>query len=111
VHQAGLLHRDLSISNFILVKEGANSIVKLFDFGLVKDTAEPEGKQQLTRESEVVGTPAYMSPEQCMSKPLSAQADIYSIGCVLYHLYTGKPPFCPGPYVHCQRHRPGLPGF
>jgi serine/threonine protein kinase len=94
VHKAGLIHRDLSVSNFIVVKEEPNlDVVKLFDFGLVKDKTAPAREQALTMESEVVGTPAYMSPEQCMGKPLTAKADIYSIGCVLYHLYTGRPPF------------------
>lgn len=90
-HEKGIVHRDLKPSNIMLVfeKEGA-PIVKLVDFGIAKTMSEME-KEHLTRTGETVGTPTYMSPEQCMGRPLDARSDIYSLGCVLYECLTGKP--------------------
>jgi serine/threonine protein kinase len=90
-HDKGIVHRDLKPSNIMLVHEKeAPPVVKLVDFGIAKTMSEME-KEHLTRTGETVGTPTYMSPEQCMGRPLDARSDIYSLGCVLYECLTGKP--------------------
>ena len=86
-HSKGIIHRDLKPSN-ILLDDAGNAY--LTDFGLAKwvdDTAA------LTKTGSIVGTPAYMSPEQLRGDPIDQRADIYSMGVILYHMVTGRPPF------------------
>lgn len=96
-HAAGIIHRDLKPENIFLKDQGAEGpLVKLVDFGLAKicDTeigGDPSRK--LTTTGMIFGTPQYMSPEQCLSRPTDHRADIYAIGCILYELLTGKVPF------------------
>ncbi|HLK64506.1 MAG TPA: protein kinase [Bryobacteraceae bacterium] len=98
-HSNGIIHRDLKPGNVLVTKSGA----KVLDFGLAK-TAEPPASQDQTRTVElqpemqtevgmVVGTTAYMSPEQAAAKPLDARTDIFSFGAVLYEVVTGKRAF------------------
>lgn len=87
-HQAGLLHRDLKPSNIMVDRD--SDTVKIIDFGLVKAFIDDV---KLTKTGETVGSPPYMSPEQCRGEPLDAQADIYSFGCSLYEMLTGILPF------------------
>jgi serine/threonine protein kinase len=87
-HAAGMIHRDIKPSNLLLNAEGT---VKLADFGLAKRTVA--GTQQLTLAGQVIGTPYYMSPEQCQSKTLDARTDIYSLGATYYSLLTGVTPY------------------
>jgi WD40 repeat protein len=87
-HTAGLIHRDVKPANIWL--EGERSHVKLLDFGLVRHVrADPH----LTQSGAIIGTPAFMSPEQARSRALGAEADLFSLGCVLYALCTGVSPF------------------
>lgn len=85
-HERGIIHRDLKPANIILSRDGWPY---LMDFGIAKS-----GDSTLkTMTGSVLGTPAYMAPEQAEGKPLDARADVYSFGLVLYHLLTGSVPF------------------
>ncbi len=81
-HTKGIVHRDLKPGNIMIAKSG----VKVLDFGL----AAREGDQTLTGEHRVIGTPAYMAPEQQEGKPADARTDIYAFGLVLYEMLTGE---------------------
>jgi tetratricopeptide (TPR) repeat protein len=80
-HGKGIIHRDLKPGNIMIAKTG----VKVLDFGLAKSGVD----QTQTASHVVVGTPAYMPPEQREAKPVDARADIYAFGCVLYEMVTG----------------------
>jgi len=91
-HENGAIHRDLKPSNIKITPEGK---VKVLDFGLAKAApvvgADPQSR--VTKPGRVVGTPAYMSPEQARGKPADRRTDIWSFGCVLYEMLTGRLPF------------------
>lgn len=87
-HNAGLLHRDLKPSNVMIV--GSSDTVKIIDFGLAKAFLDDV---KLTKTGETIGSPPYMSPEQCRGDVLDVRSDIYSFGCMMYELLTGRPPF------------------
>ncbi|MCA9803282.1 MAG: serine/threonine protein kinase [Cyanobacteria bacterium HKST-UBA02] len=93
-HKQGIIHRDIKPANIMICEDGGAKTSKILDFGIAKivelDANENRG---LTRTGEIFGTPAYMSPEQCYGKRIGVTADIYSIGCVLYELVTGRAPF------------------
>ncbi|MBI1271158.1 protein kinase [bacterium] len=94
-HKNGILHRDLKPSNIIVENiDEAYPSVKILDFGIMKLLDEDGSKTAaITATSAMVGTPAYMSPEQCLGEEVSQQSDIYSIGCMIFEALTGKPPF------------------
>lgn len=90
-HTKGLIHRDLKPSNVMLAQQDNREIAKLVDFGIAKITDADE-TQSLTSTGEVFGSPLYMSPEQCQGLNIDQRSDIYSLGCMMYELLTGKPP-------------------
>jgi len=107
IHERGLIHRDIKPSNIWLLSSTSQdtepleeedntspvrpvSRVKILDFGLVR---EVHGDTQLTEAGVVVGTPAYMSPEQARGRALDHRTDLFSFGCVLYAMATGRAPF------------------
>ncbi len=94
-HDRGVLHRDLKPGNVILSKaESASHFVKIVDFGIAKILGpSPSEAKELTQEGEIFGSPYYMSPEQCLGRPLDIRCDIYGLGCVMYECLTGTHPF------------------
>src|SRR5262249_55316909 len=102
-HAAGLIHRDIKPANFMRAADGS---IKVADFGLAKSAAG--SGQELTQPGMMVGTPFYMSPEQCEARTLDLRSDIYSLGATYYSLLTGKRPFQESEtvpqlmYAHCH---------
>jgi eukaryotic-like serine/threonine-protein kinase len=95
-HRQGMVHRDLKPENIFLTSQGGIAdFPKVLDFGLAKVTQREmrPGSLILTQEGMVFGTPEFMSPEQARGQPLDARSDIYSLGCILYEMLTGKLPF------------------
>lgn len=93
-HDVGLVHRDLKPSN-ILVKRGDNGEIrsKILDFGVAKILNDSTGNNKLTATGEILGSPAYMSPEQWTARPLDHRSDIYSLGCLMYEALCSKQMF------------------
>jgi serine/threonine-protein kinase len=91
-HEKGIIHRDLKPSNIKITPEGK---VKILDFGLAVAAGSQvaDGQETVGKRGPVVGTPAYMSPEQAGGKPVGQRSDIWSFGCILYEMLTGKTPF------------------
>ena len=94
-HQLGIVHRDIKPANIFITNHNQ---IKLADFGIARvDNAE------LTQMGSVLGTPSYMSPEQCKGQPVDARSDLFSTGVVLYELLVGKKPFA-GDNTHAIMH-------
>ncbi len=101
-HRRGVIHRDVKPANILLDRDG-NAIVT--DFGIAK-VAEVPGQ---TKTGTMVGTPAYMSPEQCVAEAVTWASDQYSLGIVAYELLTGAPPFSGSSYATMQGHLEKVP--
>jgi serine/threonine protein kinase len=93
-HAKNIVHRDLKPENVYLQQiDDDKPLVKLLDFGLAKSTNKEEGLVAKTRTGQLLGTPLYMSPEQCKSKGVDHRTDIYALGCMGYEMLLGKTPF------------------
>jgi serine/threonine-protein kinase len=94
-HKQGVIHRDLKPSNLMLIdNEKDDSIfVKIVDFGIAKLMFLEDAQKSDGKKDQIVGSPLYMSPEQCRGENLDARSDIYSLGCVMYKTVTGVAPF------------------
>src|ERR1051325_2014018 len=87
-HRAGIVHRDIKPANVMLTRNGQ---VKVMDFGIAR--AMGDSGMTMTQTSAVIGTAQYLSPEQAKGEQVDARSDLYSTGCLLYELLTGRPPF------------------
>ncbi|MFD0683899.1 Stk1 family PASTA domain-containing Ser/Thr kinase [Actinomadura fibrosa] len=87
-HRGGIVHRDIKPANVMLTR---NHEVKVMDFGIARAMADSAAT--MTQTAQVIGTAQYLSPEQARGERVDARSDIYSTGCVLYELLTGRPPF------------------
>lgn len=93
-HKMGVVHRDLKPSNIIFQNANCEEdLIKVVDFGIAKLISAPKGGEKLTAADLALGTPEYISPEQCLGHKLDERSDIYSLGIVLYEMLTGEVPF------------------
>jgi len=113
-HQAGIVHRDLKPDNVLLVDGyGERDFVKVLDFGIARPLEQEAGFQ--TMSGAIIGTPAYMSPEQVTGAPVDARSDLYALGVMLFEMATGAPPFAGSTtallIAQAQQAAPSLDGF
>ncbi len=87
-HQAGIVHRDIKPGNVMVTRNGD---IKVMDFGIAR--AMSDAQATMTQTAQVIGTAQYLSPEQARGERVDARSDLYSAGCLLYELLTGRPPF------------------
>jgi serine/threonine-protein kinase len=87
-HQAGIVHRDIKPGNVMVTRNGD---VKVMDFGIAR--AMSDSQATMTQTAQVIGTAQYLSPEQARGERVDARSDLYSTGCLMYELLTGRPPF------------------
>jgi beta-lactam-binding protein with PASTA domain/tRNA A-37 threonylcarbamoyl transferase component Bud32 len=87
-HQAGIVHRDIKPGNVMVTRNGD---VKVMDFGIAR--AMSDAQSTMTQTAQVIGTAQYLSPEQARGERVDSRSDLYSTGCLLYELLTGRPPF------------------
>jgi hypothetical protein len=93
-HEEGMVHRDIKPGNLMLSRKADRALIKVLDFGLAKASREGTVDTALTREGQMLGTPDYIAPEQTLDpQKADIRADIYSLGCTLYYLLKGGPPF------------------
>ena len=94
-HERGVVHRDIKPSNLFLLRDGT---IKVVDFGVARIESS-----ELTETGAILGTPAYMSPEQFLGLPVDGRSDLFSVGVILYHLLTGDRPFSGSPTTIMQK--------
>ncbi len=93
-HRAGVVHRDVKPDNVFLASTPGGTVAKILDFGVAKlvDASDPE-RDPLTGINARIGTPAYMSPEQCEGRTVDPRSDVYALGGMVFEMLTGRPPF------------------
>jgi len=118
-HDAGIVHRDIKPSNLFMVVDGSREVLKIIDFGIAKGDGVEASVD--TTASGLIGSPAYMSPEQARAEVVDARSDLWSLGVVAFRLLSGKEPFaagnvpatlqriCAGPVPSISEHAPELP--
>jgi serine/threonine protein kinase len=93
IHSRGVLHRDLKPGNIMLLNnESETDLVKIMDFGISRRTDFEQEGAHITQKGKIIGSPLYMSPEQCVGRNLDERSDIYSFGCLMYEVLIGVPP-------------------
>ena len=93
IHSRGVLHRDLKPGNIMLLSnESEVDLVKIMDFGISRRSEFKKDGNEITQKGKLVGSPLYMSPEQCLGRDLDARSDLYSFGCLMYEALIGMPP-------------------
>jgi len=95
-HNKGFIHRDIKPSNLMILNDppGNKTIqLKIVDFGLARRADNEQDVSRITQSGVVVGSPSYMSPEQCRGEEIDRRTDVYSLGCALYETLAGRPPF------------------
>lgn len=92
-HAEGILHRDLKPENVFLARKGEHTTVKILDFGVAKFIGDDAERVRLTRTGALVGTPAYMSPEQARGLEVDERSDVWAAGVLLYEMLSGKLPY------------------
>jgi serine/threonine-protein kinase len=98
-HARQIVHRDLKPDNVFLARDASlpfGARVKVLDFGMAKLNPEEGPYSFVTDKGALIGTPLYMSPEQCRGGEVDARSDVYALGCLLYELACGRPPFVKG---------------
>jgi serine/threonine-protein kinase len=120
-HRAGVVHRDVKPSNVMVVRHAHGEVAKVLDFGIAANAALTDAAERLTDPGSLIGTPAYMAPEQAADQPPTPAFDVYAVGVMLYELLTGVLPFTGAtafevlslklnrPAAPVDRRRPGLP--
>ncbi|WP_427924679.1 serine/threonine-protein kinase [Streptomyces sp. cg40] len=98
-HEQGIVHRDIKPGNLLLDADGS---VKIADFGIAQFMNDPGGA--LTATGQIVGTSLYIAPERALGQPAGPPSDVYSLGCVLYQLLVGQPPFRAGSAIAVLHH-------
>lgn len=107
-HQHGIVHRDIKPGNLMVIRDSQDAItmLKLMDFGIARLTAGDGVSQSQTATGAVFGTPFYMSPEQIEGGKVDERSDVYSFGCTLFEVLTGRPPFVGGnPFETFSQHQ------
>ncbi len=92
-HEMGVVHRDLKPDNILICKSDTSLCPKIIDFGIATLQEMAAASGRLTGTSKILGTPAYMSPEQCRGEIADQKSDVYSLGCIMYQALSGSPPF------------------
>ncbi len=113
-HAKGIIHRDLKPSNIIIEKNSMGKLdPKIVDFGISKILSSNFTTMGFTKEQQIVGSPHYMSPEMCRGDKLDARSDVYSLGCVMFEVLEGRPPYqMENPFQTLMQHVGGdLPKF
>src|SRR5262245_37268358 len=113
-HEAGVIHRDLKPANiFVTQRSDVPAVVKVLDFGIAKlatETLDDDDTKNLTQVGVMIGTPRYMSPEQCNGLVLTPASDVYSLGLIFYEMLTGSVPFSgSSPIAIALKHSSDLP--
>ncbi len=92
-HGLGVLHRDLKPENIFLAREGDHVVAKIVDFGVAKFVGDDAERVKMTRTGALIGTPAYMSPEQALGEEIDVRSDVWATGVLLFEMLAGRLPF------------------